>query len=116
MNPSIKALWVAALRSGEYQQGMGQLKTKGGFCCLGVLCDLAAKEGVGYWNPYEPIFETDEGGAATFLPDAVQAWAGLPAGNPGVMRDGDELITLSALNDERGFDFTEIANVIEKQL
>lgn len=44
MNPEVKALWLNALRSGEYQQGTGKLKqTYGGdqrYCCLGVLCDL----------------------------------------------------------------------------
>lgn len=48
MNPEIKAKWVAALRSGEYLQGTGQLlNTYSGaskYCCLGVLCDLLVKE------------------------------------------------------------------------
>jgi hypothetical protein len=43
MNPEIKARWVAALRSGEYQQTTGNLRTENGFCCLGVLCDLHSK-------------------------------------------------------------------------
>lgn len=34
----IKQKWVDALRSGEYKQGQGYLKTEdGGYCCLGVL-------------------------------------------------------------------------------
>lgn len=40
--PELKAQWVAALRSGEYKQGHGELRTNGGtrYCCLGVLTDL----------------------------------------------------------------------------
>lgn len=45
--------WIAALRSGKYRQGKYVLKqiNSGGasFCCLGVLCDLAAKDGGEPW-------------------------------------------------------------------
>lgn len=35
--------WVAALRSGKYEQGIGILRTpEGAYCCLGVLCTLDA--------------------------------------------------------------------------
>jgi hypothetical protein len=37
MDPEVKAVWIAALRSGKYQQGRG-------FCCHGVLCDLLGVE------------------------------------------------------------------------
>lgn len=37
--------WLEALRSGEYQQGKRKLFTEeGNFCCLGVACDMYAKE------------------------------------------------------------------------
>lgn len=42
MNADLKAKWIAALRSGDYRQVQGYLHNEGGFCCLGVLCDLAA--------------------------------------------------------------------------
>ena len=51
MNKSIKKKWVAALRSGEYQQGQGLMCHEGKYCCLGVLCDILpkpAKKGVSY--------------------------------------------------------------------
>lgn len=32
--------WVAALRSGQYQQGEQQLRHGDKFCCLGVLRDI----------------------------------------------------------------------------
>ena len=37
--------WVAALRSGDYPQGQGALKTADGYCCLGVLCDIVDPKG-----------------------------------------------------------------------
>jgi hypothetical protein len=45
MNKEIADKWIEALRSGEYEQGIASLQSGGRFCCLGVLCDLAIKEG-----------------------------------------------------------------------
>lgn len=33
-------MWIEALESGRYPQGIGVLRGKKGYCCLGVLCDL----------------------------------------------------------------------------
>lgn len=61
--------WVSALRSGKYNQGYGYLKTKNGYCCLGVLCKVAGKNlvynpGIDDYKNYEwlieEIFTTDE--------------------------------------------------------
>lgn len=43
MKKSIAMKWVKALRSGEYKQGQpGVLSDgQGGFCCLGVLCQVS---------------------------------------------------------------------------
>lgn len=41
MNPEAKAKWVAALRSGNYVQGKGMLKTSDNtYCCMGVLAEV----------------------------------------------------------------------------
>lgn len=40
MDVKIKKQWIKALRSGKYKQTRGRLKGDGGFCCLGVLCDV----------------------------------------------------------------------------
>ena len=40
MKAQLKKKWMAALRSGKYQQGKGHLKKDGKFCCLGVLRDI----------------------------------------------------------------------------
>jgi DNA-directed RNA polymerase subunit N (RpoN/RPB10) len=43
MDKELKAKWVAALRSGEYQQGYATLYDSGidRYCCLGVLISVA---------------------------------------------------------------------------
>lgn len=46
MKAETKAVWVAALRSGNYQQGQSWLRVGDQFCCLGVFCDLF---GGGQW-------------------------------------------------------------------
>jgi hypothetical protein len=46
MNPDKKKMWIDALLSGEYKQGRGALKYKNGYCCYGVLCDVAIKDGL----------------------------------------------------------------------
>ena len=44
MNKDYKEKWLEALRSGNYVQGCGQLKSYNNeFCCLGVLCDVVSK-------------------------------------------------------------------------
>jgi hypothetical protein len=46
MKPSKKQLerWIAALRSGEYNQCGGTLQNKKGYCCLGVACKVIIPE------------------------------------------------------------------------
>lgn len=41
MKPELKRKWVAALRSGKYKQGTGELFYRDEYCCLGVLCEVA---------------------------------------------------------------------------
>ena len=106
MNPKVKELWLTALRSGDYTQGKGRLRTGDSFDPLGVLCDLYSKD---QWSLVEGSYEYL--GATHLLPAAVVEWAGLDERNP--MPGG---ISLSALCDKRGFSFDEIASVIEKWL
>lgn len=133
MNPEIKAKWLDALRSGEYRQGQNVLKKsfsdndKPQHCCLGVLCEIAIKEGLnisataeildgGYREWY---FE----GQHESLPLSVVDWAGLWQGIPVVpdptredYRDGSTPLTnLAQLNDD-GYDFNALADLIEREL
>lgn len=135
------AAWLAALRSGEYEQGRGCLSDNGKFCCLGVACDIAVKQEMGVWRTV--------GGCITFVDETMdtdlynlhdRSNSGtltrglaelLGTGEVGeftvehigdVVRDSDGLIApgenrglehwLTALNDE-GFTFAQIADLIE---
>lgn len=84
-------MWAAALDSGDYEQGTGVLHNRemNTFCCLGVLCNLAVKNGVeitvrkssySQWTYYNENYST--------LPVAVMEWAGMEDSDPSV-RDGE---------------------------
>tara|TARA_R110002074_G_scaffold402324_1_gene607118 strand:- start:177476 stop:177784 length:309 start_codon:yes stop_codon:yes gene_type:complete len=40
MKKVTKEKWVAALESGTFKQGNGQLRHRNKYCCLGVLCEI----------------------------------------------------------------------------
>lgn len=42
----LRERWIAALRSGKYEQGRQYLNNERGFCCLGVLADIAGADWV----------------------------------------------------------------------
>lgn len=110
MNTGIKIKWLEALRSGEYKQGTGQLKTCTSFCCLGVLCDIYGQENNLNWNSDETGhgFTCLEGTVPqVYLPEEVSTWSGLPE---------SEEYTLAQMNDEARADFNTIADYIEANL
>ena len=113
MNKRIKKLWIKALRSGEYKQARGCLRTKSDHCCLGVLTDIyrkATHEGrwrnLGTGMAFVVGDETEE----VMLADTVVKWAALKETNP---RLGQH--RASVLNDS-GKDFNYIADKIDKYL
>ncbi len=115
MNPEIRARWVAALRSGEYEQGTNRLRQGDQFCCLGVLCDLAERENV-VQATADGNLNFSYGEDTDYLPSAVQAWAALSHWNPSVHVagvDGLSRSCLSLLNDDWRWDFARIADAIE---
>jgi hypothetical protein len=159
MDSRVKGLWLDALRSGEYKQAKEMLAKVNpeteeveGFCCLGVLCDLAVKEGVipspvrvdkyervlggdlpkdryQYGDPEADLYLNT---STAELPEAVRLWAGLDDTSPSIQTvpnpeydpdDDDEYAeseTISAglaeLNDDHGYDFSGIADLIEAEL
>jgi hypothetical protein len=120
VNEEIKAQWVAALRSGEYEQGTGYLNADGKYCCLGVLCELAYEAGaVTKYSNLSPA-EYGPAGDALVLPYYVQNWAGLYDQTVDVETHGYDRIPLSVLNDGGesydSYSFTQIADLIESQL
>lgn len=115
MNPEIKDKWITALESGEFEQGKGSLADNGRYCCLGVLCELAAREGA------VQRFSLGARGAAYgalkltgVLPTEVEEWAGLPASCHGAPYIMDMSIT--DWNDHKGKTFNELAIMIKEHL
>jgi hypothetical protein len=108
-------IWIKALRSGKYKQGSGALRethySKYGkthsyvYCCLGVLCDLAKKDGGPNWdyNYNDSTYMGDTGR----LSDEMQQFMGI---SPKVQ---DKLISL---NDDKNASFKEIAMYLEKNV
>lgn len=133
MDAKIKADWIKALRSGEYEQGMGKLQANGKFCCLGVLCELAPNvhrvsttvSGIGVYA----ASDTSDNREENYPPTAAWIWAGWTEKDPFVRTgfsqapDGSAIANsgpfgnprrgqyLSNLNDA-GFTFDQIADVI----
>lgn len=137
MNPEVKGKWLTALRSGDYEQIDGQLnKGNEGFCCLGVLCEIAVADGVIEKNPPSDDLTLHDAGSVGYrskedngksyteydiLPEEVMVWAGLDSRNPPVQfrwdkEDEPATFIISDLNDDKRLKFTEIADVIEEQL
>jgi hypothetical protein len=126
MHEHIKKLWVDALRSGNYQQGMGQLRFGDTYCCLGVLCDLHDRDQVGPgWDDKDQTYLRCD----ALLPREVAKWAGIIADDPDCFAPNEVIQTefnvaltdhtirgsLTDANDN-GFSFSEIADLIEQNL
>lgn len=137
MNKVVKEQWLAALRSGKYAQGRGQLKegwradyqkpqpinkNTQAFCCLGVLCEVHRQMHLNVeWQPPKDQFtgeryfdEYEE------LPQEVAEWAELKKAVP--VEVNGVTYPIYMLNDgwlEEGIaehSFLEIAKIIEDQL
>jgi len=112
--------WVAALRSGKYQQGEKRLRTGDKFCCLGVACDVS---GLGQW--VEAIEYDDDGNvvenvqvystgsiiASHRFNGVLTDWYGVRGAD--VYFDGEyELLTVA---NDNGYSFEKIAELIENE-
>ena len=121
LDPDFKARWVAALRSGEYTQGHSRLydSTDHTLCCLGVGCLVSG-------IPRERLE-----GIPMPTPDMVTSWFSdscvpyhevnpydncIEASFFSVSLGPNELgSTLPELNDDLGYSFEQIADIIEEQ-
>ena len=133
MNPTVKEIWLRALRSGDYTQGRGALayqrKSDGQWChCpIGVLTEEAIKAGViiekkdfsvprdtGGYAEYsiqeDALFVRGFDWLTTCMGDKVAKWAGLPSSNSDIF-----LFSASPQSHAEGQDSTIIrANDIQK--
>lgn len=106
MKKEVMELWVEALESGNYPQALGMLNNSvGGFCCLGVLCDVAAQHGEHVNDTQTEAGSRIKGGNLAVAQPIVARWAGL------TVSGGDRLI---ALNDTKGKTFAQIAKYIRR--
>ena len=114
MKEKIKQQWLKELRSGEWKHGHGRLMNdKDEACCLGVLCDIAVREGI-----IKPWERTNDGWQVAYhtllLPRAVIQWAGgLASDNPII---AETSCSLAYCNDNLGLSFKKIADLIERNL
>lgn len=124
MNDTMRELlpqWITALRSERFRQGNSVLRDTydNAYCCLGVLCHIHPKV---RWNRYS--------GSYTYTPDLSSSKEYLPSGlatSLGVNDRGDlvalndtgktilhaQTTHLAKLNDDEGFDFDAIADVLQ---
>lgn len=118
MDPTVKAKWLAALRSGDYMQAKAALHDPYSkrYCCLGVLCDLYQQDVGGTWGD-DGQFCAPDGEIGTGLPPAaVIQWAGSPDVVEEFTVGGEKgMVKLSSENDD-GRSFAQIADLIEVHL
>jgi hypothetical protein len=131
VNNEVKAMWVAALRSGEYNKTAGVLcknDLQTGelcFCALGVLCNLwhnTVGEAAGSrgWQhaSCKTIYKIED--STGTLPLPVRQWAGLQEMDPRVVwldsYGHARTDTVSELNDMHSLTFPQIAAMIERNL
>lgn len=106
MDATIKKRWVEELRSGRWRKIIGQLSDLDtGRCVLGVLCEIAVKDGI--IEPTRPLL----------WDTCIIAWAGLPDGDPvisgGPVCPEGEPEPISGWNDSYGYSFGDLADMIE---
>jgi hypothetical protein len=101
------ALWLKALRSGKYEQTVGVLKDDAGYCCLGVLCDLAAKDGGQQFHKFDEYNQEFYDGEALDPPHEMSKYLGLSSYHRG---------RLILMNDIEGKSFAQIADYIEAHI
>lgn len=106
--------WVAALRSGNYEQGKEKLCRNGKYCCLGVLCEL------------HDCVKTDYGqgiisfnGCISVLPRSLFMIVSIEQNGSFDPAKLDTVVpvnvcTLTRLNDSYGWTFEQIADLIEE--
>ena len=111
-----RKIWIEALRSGQYQQTSGLLRSDNGFCCLGVACDIS---GLSEW---QENFAPNEDGipfvyysyldAPDVLPKEVLEWLGLK-GPQGLLRN--HVFNDLAHANDKNLSFEQIADLIESE-
>ena len=108
--------WIAALRSGEYNQTTRTLKDNYGFCCLGVACEINNVN----WDDYVHNMTTldipnKEKLGLNIVPsvdDCAMIQKKYKLNN--CFYDYNYAKILSIINDRDELSFTDIADIIEE--
>ena len=101
-----KDKWVAALRSGNYEQGKYCLRSKQNtYCCLGVLCDIYDNK---VWSEHNSYFTYN--GDSQSITRVMREALELPTHHSSIVDD------LMDKNDAYNETFSNIANFIEENL
>jgi len=104
MNAQFRDRWVAALRSGKFEQGRYRLRSsEDKYCCLGVACEVA-RIGGDYQRGWDYDVEWMYDGHVGTLSYDVASALGI---------DGNHVEMLASMNDN-GKSFGEIAAWIEE--
>lgn len=126
MKKDIVQKWVDALRSGDYRQTRGRLQrtvaksddvvygsSEPGFCCLGVLCEIAVADGVieNLGPDSDGDIQYGAAGSRSTVGPTIDIYDWLD-------ETGGELgrLNLVSLNDDEGYSFEQIAEVLETEI
>lgn len=118
--------WVEALRSGDYKQTTRELWSDDGYCCLAVAAKVLGDEAVqtrleNFKGMFEDLGAFPEivgalglhGSGALFSPEpGTNATRKIPYERNG---KPESAISLVNLNDDAGWSFAQIADLIEQQ-
>lgn len=144
--------WIVALRSGDYFQGQEKLRylapnpedaelaAVARWCCMGVVCDVAVRDGLEMRVQSTSTGRTRYNSSAVLMPMAVFQWLGLNPEEhtrtrfqedgwdviittgeiailniPGFVEASDSTTNISAVaaNDNLGWTFDQIADALE---
>jgi len=100
-------MWAAALESGKYLQGFGNLRYRNSYCPLGVACDLYQETFGGLVEQLWINGLSSYNGHYAFPPRAVTWWLGL---------SDHDLGHIIYLNDDEGKSFPQIAAAIRQMV
>ena len=117
MNQEYKALWLAGLRSGRYEQGRGRLREGSKFCCLGVCEDVMMPFTHNRWNGNDICTEDGRLAHQGHLLEITVSLLGVDANKiiPELTDRKGWTVQLTGLNDAavEPLTFAQIADVIE---
>ena len=122
MDKRVKKLWIKALKSGEFKQGVGFLEKDGKYCALGILSLLALLEGICTYKEERGVGRFDN--KRFNLSFNVMKWAGIAQDDERFLDPEEHKVLLTVRNtktsilelNDSGKSLKEIAMFVEKYL